>query len=169
MGFLLIGAAFAILMWILFFSQPAHSATLARHVQHTMRASVQHHAQRLHRLAVHQLRRHTHGLYARYEPGTVVEHPPGCPRTEFCGCGAAVEVFGHAVRSLWLAANWLRFPRTNPHPGAAVVFGAHHVAVIRQYYGDGTALLYDANSGHHLTRVHRMSIARGRVVQPTGA
>jgi hypothetical protein len=159
-GLLLIGAAIAILMWILFFSRPAHSATLARHMQHTMHAS----AQRLHRFVRHHAQH-----YVRYETGTVVAHPSGCPRTEFCGCGAAVEVFGHAVRSLWLAANWLRFPRTAPHPGAAVVFGAHHVAVIREYYGDGTALLYDANSGHHLTRVHRMSIARGRVVQPTGA
>jgi hypothetical protein len=164
LAFLMLGVMVGILMWIMFFSHPARSATLARHAQHHVQHYVQHHAQRLHRFVGRHMQR-----YAGYEVGTVVAHPPGCPRTEFCGCGAAVEVFGHAVRSLWLAANWLRFPRTEPHPGAAVVFGAHHVAVIRQYYGDGTALLYDANSGHHLTRVHRMSIARGRVVQPTGA
>jgi hypothetical protein len=40
----------------------------------------------------------------------VVAHPDGCPRVAFCGCGAAVEVFGRPVRALWLTANWLRFP-----------------------------------------------------------
>lgn len=35
---------------------------------------------------------------------TILPHPPGCPRRAFCGCGAAVEVFGRPIRSLWLAA-----------------------------------------------------------------
>ena len=36
---------------------------------------------------------------------------------QFCGCGAALRVFGRIVPELNLAANWLRFPRTSPAPG----------------------------------------------------
>src|SRR5690242_11383198 len=42
--------------------------------------------------------------------------PAGCP-SAFCGCGAALRVFGRIVPELNLAANWLRFPRTSPAPG----------------------------------------------------
>jgi hypothetical protein len=77
-----------------------------------------------------------------------------------------MRVFGAPVRFLWLAANWLGFPRTTPHAGAVAVFGRHHVAEIEEVYGDGTAKLYDPNSGSHLTRMHRRSIARATIVQP---
>ena len=133
---------------------PAHAH--ARHHHH-----VRHYAHRHHHTHLPGWR--THRVYDR---GEIVAHPAGCPRVAFCGCGSALEIFGRPIRELWLAANWLRFPRTSPHPGAAVVFGRHHVAVIRQVYGDGTVLLYDPNSGRLLTRVHRMSIARGVVVEP---
>lgn len=114
-----------------------------------------------------QARRPAHG--ARYATaGTILPHPGGCPRTAFCGCAASIEAFGHSVRNLWLAANWLLFPRAAPAPGMAAVFGRHHVAIIREVYGDGTALLYDGNSGHHLTRLHRRSIARATIVNPHG-
>ena len=39
------------------------------------------------------------------------------------------------------------------------MWGTRHVAIIREYYGDGTAMLYDANSGNGQTRVHRRRIA----------
>lgn len=100
--------------------------------------------------------------------GQIVAHPVGCPARLFCGCGASIEVFGHSIRELWLAANWLVFPRAAPAPGMAVVFGRHHVAIIRQYHGDGTATLYDANSGNGLTRVHRVRIAGLTIVDPRG-
>src|SRR5688500_3899780 len=51
-------------------------------------------------------------------PGpTIVSHPLGCPSRAFCGCGAAVRVFGAPIRSLWLAANWFKFPRAAPAAG----------------------------------------------------
>jgi len=100
--------------------------------------------------------------------GEIVEHPAGCPRTLFCGCGASEHVFGHPVRSLYLVSNWYQFPRTAPAPGMAVLFGAQHVAIIEEYHGDGTATLYDANSGGGLTRVHRVKIAGLVVVDPHG-
>lgn len=105
---------------------------------------------------------------ARYANGTgeIVQHPTGCPARLFCGCGASIEAFGRSVRDLWLVSNWYRFPRAAPAAGMAVLWGTHHVAIIRQYYGDGTAKLYDANSGHGLTRVHRIRIAGLAVVDP---
>lgn len=97
----------------------------------------------------------------------VVAHPSGCPARLFCGCGAAVHVFGHSVRDLWLAANWFKFPRTAPAPGMAAV-RRHHVMVLEADLGGGIWTVYDANSGHHMTRVHARSLAGYVVVNPHG-
>ncbi len=103
--------------------------------------------------------------YASYGGGQVVGHPSGCPRRLFCGCGAAVRVFGAPVRSLWLAAAWLRFPRSAPAPGM-VAARRGHVFVLERPNGDGTWLVYDANSGGHATRVHTRSLAGYAIVNP---
>ena len=100
--------------------------------------------------------------------GEVVAHPAGCPSRAFCGCGAAVRIFGHSVRNLWLAANWFRFPRAAPAPGMAAV-RRHHVFVLEQHIGGDRWLAYDANSGGHATRVHARSIAGYVIVNPHGA
>lgn len=97
--------------------------------------------------------------------GEVVAHPVGCPMRAFCGCGAAVRVFGHSVRELWLAANWFRFPRASPAPGMVAV-RRHHVMVLEADLGGGVWQVYDANSGRHLTRVHARSIAGYVIVSP---
>lgn len=96
---------------------------------------------------------------------SVVAHPAGCPARAFCGCGAALRVFGRHVRSLWLAANWFQFPRAAPAPGMAAV-RKHHVMVLEQHLGGNTWLAYDANSGGHRTRVHARSIAGYTIVNP---
>lgn len=103
----------------------------------------------------------------RYTPveATIVEHPAGCPRSAFCGCGAAVRVFGHPVRELWLASNWFKFPRTSPAPGMVAVRN-HHVMVLEADLGGGMWRVYDANSGGHATRIHARSIAGYAVVNP---
>lgn len=98
----------------------------------------------------------------------ILPHPAGCPRRAFCGCGAAVEVFGRPVRSLWLAANWLRYPRTAPAPGM-VAARRGHVFVIREVLGGGKVLAFDANSGGRKTRLHVRSLAGFTVVDPSGA
>jgi hypothetical protein len=98
---------------------------------------------------------------------TVVAHPAGCPRVAFCGCGAAVRVFGHPVRDLWLAANWFKFPRASLAPGTVAV-KHHHVFVVEQVLGNGMVLAYDANSGGHATRIHMRSVAGYTIVQPRG-
>jgi hypothetical protein len=100
--------------------------------------------------------------------GRILPHPAGCPRRAFCGCGAAVEVFGKPVRSLWLAANWLRFPRAAPAPGM-VAARRGHVFVIKRVLGGGRVLAYDANSGGQKTRLHVRSLAGFVVVDPSGA
>jgi hypothetical protein len=107
--------------------------------------------------------------YSFYDSGEVVSHPAGCPYSLFCGCGASVEVYGHPVRNLYLADNWLAFPRASCAPGMAVVWPGRHVAVIRSCEGDGIATLYDANSGGGLTRVHKASLAGGVIVDPHGS
>lgn len=99
--------------------------------------------------------------------GELLPHPAGCPHTAFCGCGAALEVFGRPIRDLWLAANWFAFPRAAPGAGMAAV-RSHHVMVIREYLGNDRALVYDANSGHHLTRLHEVSLRGYTIVDPHG-
>lgn len=100
--------------------------------------------------------------------GRVVSHPAGCPARAFCGCGASVERFGRSVRSLWLAANWLRFPRAEPAPGrAAVRRDGHHVVILREHVRGQIWIVYDANSGRHRTRVHPRSIAGFVIVDPS--
>lgn len=98
---------------------------------------------------------------------TLLPHPPGCPRRAFCGCGAAVEVFGRPIRSLWLAANWLAFPRAHPAPGM-VAARRGHVFVIKEVLGNWQVLAYDANSGQRKTRLHVRSLAGFAVVNPHG-
>jgi hypothetical protein len=98
---------------------------------------------------------------------SIVAHPAGCPHTQFCGCGAAVEIFGRPVRDLWLAANWFRFPRAEPAPGMAAV-RQHHVMVIKRVTGNNRAIVYDANSGNHLTRIHEVSLAGYSIRNPHG-
>lgn len=92
--------------------------------------------------------------------------PAGCP-SSFCGCGAALRVFGHIVPELNLASNWLRFPRTSPAPG--MVAARHgHVFVLEQPLGGDMWMAYDANSGGHATRMHARSLRGYTIVNPRG-
>jgi hypothetical protein len=95
----------------------------------------------------------------------VVAHPAGCPRRAFCGCGAAVRVFGSPRRDLWLSSNWLRFPRSPPAPGTVAVRRGH-VFVLEQHAGGDTWIVYDANSGGRRTRIHARSIRGYAIVNP---
>jgi hypothetical protein len=92
--------------------------------------------------------------------------PSGCPHA-FCGCGASLKVFGRIIPSLNLAANWLRFPRTEPAPGMVAARRGHVFVLIRHIRGK-IWLAHDSNSGHHRTRVHPRSIAGFTVVNPYG-
>ena len=97
--------------------------------------------------------------------GQILSHPAGCPRIAFCGCGVSLKVFGRPIRALFLAANWFKFPRTAPHPGAVAV-RRHHVMLIEALDANGNAVVYDPNSGGHLTRRHTVSLEGFVIVQP---
>jgi hypothetical protein len=96
----------------------------------------------------------------------VGSRPAGCP-SSFCGCGAALRVFGRFVPELNLAANWLRFPRTSPAPGM-VAARRGHVFVLEQHLEGDTWMAYDANSGGHATRMHARSLRGYTIVNPRG-
>lgn len=131
-----------------------------------------------HRRIAHQSPRHAHHRATRHtrhgHPGKIagmpldiLPHPAGCPRTAFCGCGVSVRVFGHYVRDLGLARNWFRFQRASPAAGNVAIFrGGGHVAYIERVNNDGTATLYDPNSGGHKTRLHVRSLAGAVIVDP---
>ena len=101
-----------------------------------------------------------------YDYGQTLAHPSGCPWHAFCGCGVSVKVFGHSVRSLWLASAWYHFPRAAPGPGMVAVW-PHHVAYIESMSG-GKPLLYDPNSGGHMTREHHAPLTGAVIVNPNG-
>lgn len=92
--------------------------------------------------------------------------PAGCP-SSFCGCGAALRVFGRIVPELNLASNWLRFPRTSPAPGM-VAARRGHVFVLEQHLGGDVWMAYDANSGGRATRIHARSLRGYTIVNPRG-
>lgn len=95
-------------------------------------------------------------------------HPAGCPRSAFCGCATAVEVFGTSQRrDLWLAANWLKFPKTTPAPG--MVAARHgHVFTLKQQLPNGAWLVADYNSGGGKSRLHVRSLSGYTIVNPHG-
>ncbi|WGR68436.1 hypothetical protein MTX25_23370 [Bradyrhizobium sp. ISRA432] len=92
--------------------------------------------------------------------------PAGCP-SSFCGCGAALRVFGRIVPELNLASNWLRFPRTSPAPGM-VAARRGHVFILEQHLGRDVWMAYESNSGGHATRMHARSLRGYTVVNPRG-
>lgn len=86
----------------------------------------------------------------------------------YCGCAVSLKVFGRPVRELFLASNWLKFPRATPSAGM-VAARRGHVFYILDYLGGGNALVYDPNSGGRKTRVHVRSIKGYVVVNPHGS
>lgn len=94
-----------------------------------------------------------------------IAHPPGCPRRAFCGCGAAVRLFGRPIRELWLARNWFKFPRAYAASGNVAV-RRHHVFVLERHVEGNLWLVTDHNSGGHRSRLHVRSIAGYTIVNP---
>jgi len=95
----------------------------------------------------------------------ILPHPPGCPHVRFCGCGASVRVFGEAIRNLFLARNWFKFPKTSPASGMVAV-RHHHVFVLDRHVKGNTWLVFDYNSGGHQSRYHERNISGHTIVNP---
>lgn len=148
-------------------ASPHHKAS---HRNHYTRVSGHHHrpAYRAHRKTHHRR------SYSDYRAGVTqyLPHPPGCPRTAFCGCGAAYEVYGQAKRfvkglNLFLARDWKHLPHASPGPGMAAASNSH-VFILRQHIAGDVWLVADHNSGHHQSRLHARSIAGFTIVNPHG-
>lgn len=98
---------------------------------------------------------------------TYLRHPSGCPARAFCACGAAVEVFGRAIRDLWPVKAWKRFPRDVPAPGnVAIERRRSHLFVLVAPRGGSDWLVKDFNSGGHRSRLHVRSISGTVIVNP---
>jgi hypothetical protein len=137
-------------------------APFRTHRAHISRKRGHHRAEKtVHAIVVAQTTEHRAGDLE------ILPHPSGCPRRAFCGCGAAVRIFGAPIRTLWLAANWFRFPPAAPAPGMIAV-RRHHVFVIERVIDRRRVVAYDANSGGHLTRRHVRSLAGYSVRNPQG-
>lgn len=141
-----------------------------REARQSRTAGLKHRKRYQKRQAASAVAAHVRTTHARVAGGEaqLLPHPSGCPSRAFCGCGAALEVFGKHVRELWLARAWFKFPSAPPAPGMVAV-RRHHVFVIREVRAPGLVLAYDANSGGHRTRLHLRSLAGYRVVNPRGS
>lgn len=99
----------------------------------------------------------------------MLPHPPGCPRTRFCGCGASWKVYGRAVArgGFAIASNWLKLPATAPAPGM-VAARPGHVFVLVSHESGSNWIVDDFNSGGHQSRRWVRNIAGYKIVNPHG-
>jgi hypothetical protein len=73
-----------------------------------------------------------------------------------CGCWAAYTLLGrldHVWRgiNLWLADDWMKFPRAPPEEALAAVWPHHHVApIVPGTYKDGTIVVRDSWKTHRV-------------------
>ncbi|HEY4775867.1 MAG TPA: hypothetical protein VIH40_13735 [Xanthobacteraceae bacterium] len=101
-----------------------------------------------------------------YHANTVIgARPAGCP-SRYCGCGLSLKLFGKIRPELNLAWNWVKyFPRTTAAPDMVAARRGHVMGLISQVSGDDW-LVYDANSGGGLTRIHVRRIRGYVIVNP---
>lgn len=154
--------------------QSAPAVTFDRHaVSGAYRYGVQQATPRIARVKAKRKAKRTASRHRHYHRArvavrgevTLLPHPAGCPARAFCGCGAALEVFGRNIRELWLARNWFQFPEADPAPRMVAV-RRHHVFVLRRHVVGDRWLAYDANSGGRKTRLHVRSIAGYSIRNP---
>lgn len=97
--------------------------------------------------------------------------PAGCPSL-YCACATSLRVFGRIVPGLNLSDTWLeRFARAAPAPQMVAVRprarrARGHVMVLLEQVDGRRWRVWDANSGHGLTRIHVRSIAGFAIVDP---
>jgi len=158
----MIRALTAMVAFVLIFVCQASDAS-ARHYHglHHYRHHAQHHR---HYFYDHP-RHYRYASRHRHRGGKVVSylpHPSGCPRVAFCGCGAYKAITGQVVpRGTWALANY--WPG-HYHGSTPVAWWRGHVAVVRQFLGNGMALVEDYNSGGHQSRLHVRDIRHARIL-----
>jgi hypothetical protein len=89
-----------------------------------------------------------------------------------CGCWAEYVLLGrldHVWRgiNMWLANDWLRFPRAAPAPGTAAVWPHRHVAPVVAVHNDrtGRAVAITTRESWGMRRVNLSGLI---IVQPPG-
>ena len=76
-----------------------------------------------------------------------------------CGCWASIHFFGHSVRELWLAANWLSFTHVSAAPGTAAVWpNRHHVAPVVGV--EGNSVIVADSWGTHAVRMAGLTFVK---------
>lgn len=92
------------------------------------------------------------------------QRPTDCPLL-WCGCWLSKFIFGENKRDLWVAKNWLKFPKTTPRPGAVAVFnrkgGGGHVGVVQSLDKNGNPIV---KSGNHSNRVATATYSKSNVI-----
>ena len=80
----------------------------------------------------------------------------------WCGAWLAQHfgIGGQKARELWLARNWLRFPKTSAHVGAVAVM-RHHVGIVTDVDPNGNPVIL---SGNHNNRVGTGVYPRNRIL-----
>ena len=99
-----------------------------------------------------------------HEAATYLPHPEGCPWVAFCGCGAAHDLGLHD-RTLWLASNWLKFPRSAPAPNTVAV-RRHHVFVLKEHVMGMMWRVNNYNGRGHRSSSYVRSISGYTIVKP---
>ena len=92
-----------------------------------------------------------------------VTRPSGCPSL-WCGCWLSLDIFNENRKDLWKALAWLKFPRTDAHPGAVAVLrrkGGGHVGKVISIDNAGNPTII---SGNHNKRVATATYPKHRVV-----
>ena len=134
-----------------------------------------HYLARRHASYIH-VRRHWSRHVRHYRPQQVSGLPGPCQVAASmggpCGCWAEYVLLGrldHVLSgiNMWLANDWLRFPRAEASPGTAVVWPGRHVAPVVAVHNDrtGRAVAVTTRESWGLRRV---SLAGLVIVQPPG-
>jgi hypothetical protein len=131
-----------------------------RHIRISRRLNHRHWAHRLDRPDRFLLSRKRHQTAALTVSGERAVLPQPCRVAASmggpCGCWAAYVLLGrldhvwHGI-NLWLANDWLRFPRAEPSLAAAVVWPGRHVApIVPGSYRNGTVVVRDSWATHRV-------------------
>lgn len=66
----------------------------------------------------------------------------------WCGFWMSIHVFGHSVRSLWLASNWAKVGNKAPGPAPGVIgVMPHHVFKVLSVVRPGRVIAISGNDG----------------------
>lgn len=93
-------------------------------------------------------------------------HPPGCPWKAFCACGAAWELFGQPIRSLWPVSAWRKYPKDIARPNNVVFARYSHISVLKEQVEGTRWKVHNYNGTNHRSTVQIRDIAGLEIRNP---